>query len=173
MAANNGNHVNNLYVTSYSMMKWPLHCYDFNNSVIRFLFNLIRPLVHLLSTHMIKFLLIKSVEHRHPWKSDNRSASQKFPTFYGTHKLVIMFIRAGHWTISWVNLVHTFTPPFFKSRFSIILPFRSRSLYLSLAFEGFPIKTFKHFSSLPYLLISLHLILFDLIALMVGEEYKV
>jgi len=79
----------------------------------------------------------------------NSELAEKFPTFCGASLFITAFSKTGHWTLSWYRL-HTFSLKLL--------------LLLSPFYDSFPqvVPTFQRFSSLPWMLHSLPIMLLSI-----------
>jgi hypothetical protein len=97
------------------------------------------------------------------WEAKSHSV-KKFPAFYGIRRLITVFTRACHWSLSWARCTHS-TPSHTISLISILI----LSYNLSpgppsgLFFLGFPTKILYAFviSHACYMYLSSHLPWFD------------
>jgi hypothetical protein len=102
-----------------------------------------------------------------------RSASQKFPAFYGTRRFITMFTRARHLSISWAQWIQSTSPNPISRRSILMLPSHLRpGLPSGLLPSGFPTKMLYAPLSYPMrATCPAHLILLALITLTIlGEE---
>jgi len=108
-----------------------------------------------------------------PWEAVTQLL-KKFPAFYGTQRLITMFMRTHHWTVSflsWMNPVDILTSCMFKIHFNIILICTHRSPQMFSSFQVFKLKFCVHFSYVCAMCPD-HPIFLDFITLIVSEEYK-
>jgi len=76
---------------------------------------------------------------------------QKYPTFYGIWRFIIVFKRAYHLSLSWARQIHSTSPQshFFKISFNIFLSLTPIYLH-GLSPSGLPTKLCMKASHLPY-----------------------
>jgi len=82
----------------------------------------------------------------------------KFPTFYGTRKLITVFRWASHWSLSRARCIQSTTSYTDYLRYIWILSSHpSRVLPSVLQHTDFPTKSLQAFSSFPYVLHAPHI----------------
>jgi len=129
-------------------------------------------------TYLLTYLLTHSLT---PWsrvllkKLNGFQLVKKFPTFYGTQRLITTFTSARYLSLSWASSIQSI-PPYPTSWRSILIS--SSHLLLGLPSRlfpsGFPTKNPVYASPLPDMryMPSPHLILLDFITgTILGEKY--
>jgi len=100
---------------------------------------------------------------------------KKFPTFYGTRKLITAFTSARHLSLSWTSSKQS-VPPYHTSWISILILSSHLRLGLpsGLFSSGFPTKTLYRLILFPiHATCPAHLIPLDLITrTILGEQYR-
>jgi hypothetical protein len=69
------------------------------------------------------------------WKANSRSASQEFPTFYGTRRFITMFAIARHWSAPWCKWIQS-TP--YHLPYLIFILILSSNVWRGLSSRLFP-----------------------------------
>jgi len=121
------------------------------------------------------FQLTNSMEQSPSWGTNSHSASQETMCLKWNPKVITMFMRIHHWSLSWVTQIQSapFQPISFRS-ILIVSSHLCLGLPSSLFPLGFSNKNFVYISHLPMHATSLtNLILLDLVTLTVfGEIHK-
>jgi len=106
---------------------------------------------------MVRFFLISWYNLHTPWsrvlleKLNGSQLVNKFPTFYGTRRLITKFTSARHLPIlREINPIHALASHFLKFHLNIILPYMPGSYKWSLSLR-FPHQNPVYTSPLPHI----------------------
>jgi hypothetical protein len=79
------------------------------------------------------------------WEAANCETTQEFPNIYGTQRLITVFTRALHWSLSWASSIQSIPPHHISPRSNLILSTHLRLGLPSGLFPcGFPTKSYMH-----------------------------
>ena len=121
------------------------------------------------------YLLAHSYEQSPSWQANGSHLVKKFPTFYGTWKVITILTSAHHLSLSSDRSIQSMPPHHTSKRFILILYCHLRlGLPSGLDHSGFPTKTlYTALLSAICVTCPSHPILLDLITrTKLGEKYK-
>jgi hypothetical protein len=107
-----------------------------------------------------------------PWEADSQLARQKFTPFYGTRRIITIFTKVRHWSLSWASWIRSISSYRIYLRSILILSSYLRLGFLSyLGFASLPLKFYQNFVSISRLSHACYMpyILLDLIATLLRQ----